>query len=47
MPFAKVIRETLAAKDGQVQCQRLRDTLGLGPLALPPGEPAIEHLAQS
>jgi NAD(P) transhydrogenase subunit alpha len=43
----EVIRETLAAKDGQVQCQRLRDTLGLGPLALPAGEPAIEHLAQS
>jgi NAD(P) transhydrogenase subunit alpha len=43
----EVIRETLAAKDGQVQNQRLRDALGLGPLALPPGEPAIEHLAQS
>lgn len=43
----EVIRETLAAKDGQVQTQRLRDTLGLGPLALPPGQPAIEHLAQS
>jgi H+-translocating NAD(P) transhydrogenase subunit alpha len=42
----EVIRETLAAKDGQVQNQRLRDTLGLGPLALPPGEPAIEHLAR-
>src|SRR6185436_19570403 len=31
----EVIRETLAAKDGQVQCQRIRETLGLGPLALP------------
>jgi NAD(P) transhydrogenase subunit alpha len=43
----EVIRETLAAKDGQVQNPRLRDMLGLGPLALPPGQPAVEHLAQS
>jgi len=41
----EVIRETLATKDGQVQNQRLRDLLNLGPLALPPGEPATEHLA--
>ncbi|HMP07993.1 MAG TPA: NAD(P)(+) transhydrogenase (Re/Si-specific) subunit alpha, partial [Lacipirellulaceae bacterium] len=43
----EIIRDTLAAKDGQVQTPRLRDMLGLGPLALPPGEPAIEHLADS
>jgi NAD(P) transhydrogenase subunit alpha len=42
----EVIRETLAAKDGQVQNARLRETLGLGPLLQPPGEPAITHLAQ-
>lgn len=43
----EVIRETLAAKDGQVQNQRLRDTLNLGPLAIPPGQPATEHLANN
>jgi NAD(P) transhydrogenase subunit alpha len=42
----EVIRDTLAAKDGQVQNSRLRDMLNLGPLALPPGQPAPEHLAQ-
>jgi NAD(P) transhydrogenase subunit alpha len=41
----EIIRDTLATKDGQVQTPRLRDMLGLGPLALPPGQPAIEHLA--
>jgi NAD(P) transhydrogenase subunit alpha len=41
----EVIRETLAAKDGQVQNPRIREMLGLGPLALPPGQPAVEHLA--
>jgi NAD(P) transhydrogenase subunit alpha len=41
----EVIRDTLAAKDGQVQNPRLRELLGLGPLALPPGQPAVEHLA--
>jgi NAD(P) transhydrogenase subunit alpha len=41
----EVIRETLAAKDGQVQNPRLREMLGLGPLALPPGQPAVAHLA--
>jgi NAD(P) transhydrogenase subunit alpha len=41
----EIIRETLAAKDGQVQQPRLRELLNLGPLALPPGQPAIEHLA--
>ncbi len=43
----EVVRDTLAAKDGQVQNPRLREALGLGPLALPPGQPAIEHLAGS
>ena len=41
----EIIRETLAAKDGQVQNQRLRDTLGLEPLTLPPSSPPIDHLA--
>ncbi|RIK85206.1 MAG: Re/Si-specific NAD(P)(+) transhydrogenase subunit alpha [Planctomycetota bacterium] len=41
----EVIRETLAAKDGQVQPQRLRDTLGLGPLTLPPEPAPVSHLA--
>jgi hypothetical protein len=41
-----VIRDTLAAKDGQVQTPRIRETLGLGPLALPPASPPIDHLAQ-
>lgn len=43
----EVIRETLAAKDGQVQTPRIRETLGLGPLMLPPGAPAVEHLAEN
>jgi H+-translocating NAD(P) transhydrogenase subunit alpha len=41
----EVIHDTLAAKDGQVQNDRLRETLGLGPLALPPTEPPANHLA--
>jgi NAD(P) transhydrogenase subunit alpha len=41
----EVIRDTLAAKDGQVQNPRLRELLGLGPLSLPAGQPAVEHLA--
>jgi NAD(P) transhydrogenase subunit alpha len=43
----EVIRETLATKDGQVQNGRLRETLGLGPLVLPPTEPPANHLADS
>jgi len=43
----EVIRETLAAKDGQVQTPRIRETLGLGPLVLPPADPPIDHLARS
>jgi NAD(P) transhydrogenase subunit alpha len=42
----EVIRDTLAAKDGQVQPPRIREMLGLGPLALPPASPPIEHLAK-
>jgi NAD(P) transhydrogenase subunit alpha len=42
----EVIRDTLAAKDGQVQNQRLRDLLELGPLTLPPAEAGIDHLAE-
>ncbi|MCA9236814.1 MAG: Re/Si-specific NAD(P)(+) transhydrogenase subunit alpha [Planctomycetales bacterium] len=41
----EVIRETLAAKDGQVQNQRLREMLDLGPLQLPASEPPVNHLA--
>ena len=41
----EVIRDTLAAKDGQVQNQRLRDMLDLGPLTLPETTPPIDHLA--
>ncbi|MCH8839620.1 MAG: Re/Si-specific NAD(P)(+) transhydrogenase subunit alpha [Planctomycetes bacterium] len=42
----EVIRDTLAAKDGQVQSERLRDMLGLGPLVLPPASPPLDHLAE-
>jgi NAD(P) transhydrogenase subunit alpha len=41
----EVVRETLAAKDGQVQTPRLRETLGLGPLTLPPQPAPMTHLA--
>jgi H+-translocating NAD(P) transhydrogenase subunit alpha len=41
----EVIRDTLIAKDGQVQNQRMRDILDLGPLVLPPSSPPIDHLA--
>jgi NAD(P) transhydrogenase subunit alpha len=41
----EVIRETLAAKDGQVQNARIRETLGLGPLVLPPEPAAVNYLA--
>lgn len=41
----EVIRETLVAKDTQVQNQRLRDMLDLGPLVLPPTTPPVDHLA--
>jgi NAD(P) transhydrogenase subunit alpha len=41
----EVIRETLAAKDGQVQPPRLRDMLGQGPLLQPPEPAPINHLA--
>jgi H+-translocating NAD(P) transhydrogenase subunit alpha len=42
----EVIRDTLVTKDNQVQNQRLRDTLGLGPLVLPPAAPPVDHLAR-
>ncbi|MEM8945650.1 MAG: Re/Si-specific NAD(P)(+) transhydrogenase subunit alpha [Planctomycetota bacterium] len=41
-----VVRETLAAKDGQVQNGRLRDMLELGPLVLPDATPPDDHLAE-
>lgn len=41
----EVIRDTLVAKDGQVQNERMREVLGLGPLLLPPSAPPIDHLA--
>jgi NAD(P) transhydrogenase subunit alpha len=43
----EVVRETLAAKDGQVQNARLREMLGLGPLLQPPEPAPINHLASS
>jgi len=43
----EIIHDTLAAKDGQVQNQRLRDMLNLGPLLLPPSSPPIDHLADN
>ncbi|MGI9427828.1 MAG: Re/Si-specific NAD(P)(+) transhydrogenase subunit alpha [Bythopirellula sp.] len=42
----EVIRDTLAAKDGQVQNQRLRDMLDLEPLVLPDASPPVDHLAE-
>jgi NAD(P) transhydrogenase subunit alpha len=41
----EVIRETLAAKDGQVQTPRLRELLNLGPLVQPPEPAPINQLA--
>jgi NAD(P) transhydrogenase subunit alpha len=41
----EVIRETLAAKDSQVQSPRLRDMLNLGPLVQPPEAAPSNHLA--
>lgn len=41
----EVIRETLAAKDGQVQNPRIREMLGLAPLVLPAAQAPVEHLA--
>jgi hypothetical protein len=42
----EIIRETLVAKDGQVQNPRLRETLKLGPLVLPPEQAPVTHLAE-
>ena len=41
----EIVRNTLAARDGQVHSQRLRDMLDLGPLVLPPTTPPVDHLA--
>jgi NAD(P) transhydrogenase subunit alpha len=41
----EVIRDTLAAKDSQVQNPRLREMLNLGPLLQPPEPAPINHLA--
>jgi len=41
----EIVRDTLAAKDGQVQNGRLRDMLGLEPLVLPETTAPIDHLA--
>ncbi|QDS97505.1 Re/Si-specific NAD(P)(+) transhydrogenase subunit alpha [Adhaeretor mobilis] len=41
----EVIRDTLAAKDGQVQNDRLRDMLGMEPLTKPAAEAPAEHIA--
>ncbi len=41
----EIIRDTLVAKDGQVQNSRMRETLGLEPLVLPPASPPVDHLA--
>jgi len=43
----EIVRDTLAAKDGQVQNERLRTMLGLEPLVLPATTPPIDHLADS
>jgi hypothetical protein len=43
----EVIRETLTTKDGQVQTPRIRETLGLGPLVLPPAPAGANLLAKT
>ena len=43
----QVVRETLAAHRGEVVNPRLRELLGLAPLATPqPGSPPVDHLAK-
>ncbi len=42
----EIVRETLAAKDGQVQSERLRGMLDLDPLVLPDATPPDDHLAE-
>ncbi|MCG8448971.1 MAG: NAD(P) transhydrogenase subunit alpha, partial [Pirellulales bacterium] len=44
-PSDEIVRDTLAAKDGQVHNQRLRDMLELGPLVSPATTPPVDHLA--
>jgi len=41
----EIIRDTLVAKDGQVQNERLRGMLDMEPLVLPDAEPPVDHLA--
>lgn len=43
----EVIRETLTTKDSQVQTPRIRETLGLGPLVLPPAPAGANLLAKT
>ncbi len=43
----QIVGDTLAAKDGQVQNERLRSLLDLDPLVLPDAEPPENHLAKS
>ena len=43
----QIVADTLAAKDGQVQNERLRSLLDLEPLVLPDAEPPENHLAKS
>jgi NAD(P) transhydrogenase subunit alpha len=43
----EVVRETLAAYRGEVVCGRVRELLGLAPLAPPAaGSPPVDHLAK-
>ncbi|MEM9352621.1 MAG: hypothetical protein AAGA92_06390 [Planctomycetota bacterium] len=42
----EVVADTLAAKDGQVQNDRIRGMLGQEPLLKPPAEPPADHLAE-
>lgn len=42
----EIIRDTLVAKDGQVQNSRLRELLHQEPLVLPPAAPPVDHLAE-
>lgn len=41
----EIVHDTLTTKDGQVQNQRLRDLLELGPLVQPATTPPVDHIA--
>ena len=43
----EIVADTLAARDGQVVNNRLREALGMEPLESPPASPPIDHLAES